>query len=49
MIEIILISLMIAGVLAIPTKKKPPIKRYDDKVIQFIVGKPMLVDKEKND
>jgi len=39
---------MIIGVLLIPTKKKPPIKRYDDKVIQFVCGKPMLVDKEQD-
>jgi len=45
--EIILIILMIIGVLLIPTpKKKPPIKKYDDKVIQFIVGKSMLIDKK---
>jgi len=30
----------------IPTKKKRTASRYDDKTIQFIAGKCMLIEKE---
>jgi len=46
MIEIILISVIIIFVLLIPTKKKSTVSRYDDRTIQFINGKVMLVEKE---
>ncbi len=44
MIEITLITLMIIGVLLIPSKKKPPVTKFDDRVIDFVAGRVCLRD-----
>ncbi len=43
-IAIALTITMIVALLLIPSKKKPPVTKFDDKVITFINGKPCLID-----
>ncbi len=42
--EIILISLMIIGVLMIPTPKKVKRDKYSDEVVQWINGRLTVID-----
>ena len=43
-IAIALTLILILVTLMVPTKKKPPLTRYDDRVIDFIAGKACLRD-----
>ena len=43
-IAITLIIVTIAALLIIPSKKKPPITKFDDRIITFINGKFCLKD-----
>ena len=42
--EIVMIIAMIIGVLVLPSSKKTPIKKYDDRVIDFVAGHVQLRD-----
>ncbi len=42
--EIVLIILMVVGVLMIPAEKPKKRDNYSDEVIEYISGKPTMVD-----
>ena len=43
-LAITLIIVTIVGLLIIPSKKKPPVTKFDDRVIDFVAGRVCLRD-----